>query len=90
MVFRNTENSSLLTNYDQLDVIKKFCSTLEDARLEEMIKHVNKCKPMIYQNVQPKLIYTALSLRFSNLMRGHEPPISEEESWQHLPAFVED
>lgn len=89
MVFRNTENRSLVTNVDQLEVIKKFCDSLKDAKLDEMINQVNHCKPMMYQNVQPKLIYTALAFRFANLMRGLEPDISGQDSWKHLPAFVE-
>lgn len=89
MVFRNTENRSLVTNVDQLTVIEKFCESLKDAKLDEMIDQVNQCKPMMYQNVQPKLIYTSLAFRFANLMRGLEPDISSHDSWKHLPAFVE-
>lgn len=89
MVYKSTQNKSLITNADQLEVIQKFCKTLEKAKLEDMIGEVNQCKPMIYQNVQPKLIYTALAFRFASLMRGLEPPISQDDSWKHLPAFVE-
>lgn len=89
LVFRATENKDLITNADQLEVIKKFCETLADARLEEMIEHVNDCKPMVYRNVQPKLIFTSLALRFSSLMRGNDPIINKEDSWKHLPAFSE-
>lgn len=89
MVYRSTQNKSLITNADQVDVIQKFCETLEEARLEDMIVQVNHCKPMVYQNVQPKLIFTALAFRFCNLMRGREPDISQTDSWKHLPAFVE-
>ncbi|NGP86770.1 ATP-binding protein [Fodinibius halophilus] len=87
LVYRSTQKKSLITNADQIDVIKKFCKTLSDARLEDMIAQVNNCKPMIYQNVQPKLIFTSLALRFSNLMRNMDPVISDDESWKHLPAF---
>lgn len=89
MVYRSTKNRKLITNVDQIDVIEKFCDSLQDAGLEEMIAQVNHCRPMMYQNVQPKLIYTALSFRFANLMRGLEPGISKSDSWKHLPAFVE-
>lgn len=89
MVYRSSQNSSLVTNADQVEVIKKFCETLGDARLEDMITEVNHCKPMMYQNVQPKLIYTALAFRFSSLMRGLDTSISSADSWKHLPAFVE-
>ena len=89
MVYRSSQSASLITNADQVEVIKKFCDTLEDARLEDMIEEVNHCKPMMYQNVQPKLIYTALAFRFSSLMRGLDTTISSADSWKHLPAFVE-
>lgn len=89
LVYRSTEKQELVTNADQIDVIKNFCDTLSDARLEEMITQVNKCKPMIYQNVQPKLIFTSLAFRFSSLMRDRDPIISNQDSWKHLPAFSE-
>jgi DNA polymerase-3 subunit delta' len=89
LVYRSTQNKELITNADQLDVIQKFCETLADARLEEMIEQVNTCKPMVYRNVQPKLIFTALAFRFSSLMRGNDPVINKQDSWKHLPAFSE-
>lgn len=89
MVYRSSQNNALVTNADQLEVIKKFCETLAEARLEDMITEVNHCKPMMYQNVQPKLVYTALAFRFSSLMRGLDTTISSSDSWKHLPAFVE-
>jgi DNA polymerase-3 subunit delta' len=89
LVYRSTEKKELITNADQIEVIQKFCETLGDARLEDMITQVNECKPMIYRNVQPKLIFTALALRFSNLMRDQDPEITNHESWKHLPAFSE-
>lgn len=89
MVYRSSQNASLVTNADQIEVIEKFCETLGDARLEDMITEVNRCKPMMYQYVQPKLIYTALAFRFSSLMRGLDTTISSGDSWKHLPAFVE-
>jgi len=87
MVYRDTGERSLVTNSDQIEVIRDFCTKLNDARLEEMIAHVNRCRPMIYQNVQAKLVFTALSLRFSSLMRGLDPPISDGDEWKHLPAL---
>lgn len=89
LVYRSTQKKELVTNADQIEVIRKFCETLGEARLEEMIAQVNECKPMIYQNVQPKLIFTVLALRFSSLMRDRDPIISEQDSWKHLPAFSE-
>lgn len=87
LVYRSTEKKELITNADQIEVIKKFCETLSEARIEDMIEQVNECKPMVYRNVQPKLIFTSLALRFASLMRGMDPVISKEDSWKHLPAF---
>ncbi|CAN5145727.1 DNA polymerase III subunit delta' [soil metagenome] len=89
MVYRETENKELITNIDQLDVIKKFCASLKDAKLEVMIEELQKLKELFYHSVQFKLIFTSLAFRFGNLMRGLEPYISNKTPWQHLPAFTE-
>lgn len=89
MVFRETGNKKFITNIDQLESIEKFVKSLDDARLEEMIKHLDSFRPALRQNVNPKLILIVLALRFSPLMRGLDPVISEEENWKHIPAFVE-
>lgn len=88
LVYRSTRQKSLVTNANKINVIKDFCSTLSDARLEDMIAQVNNCKPFIYQNVQGKLVFTSLALRFSSLMRGRNPYISDKQPWEHLPAFT--
>jgi DNA polymerase-3 subunit delta' len=89
MVYRETENKKLITNIDQLESIQKFVKALEDAKLEEMIEHLDEFRPALRQNVNPKLIFIVISLRFSMLMRGLDPTIAEEENWKHIPAFVE-
>ncbi|MAL16088.1 MAG: hypothetical protein CL670_12095 [Balneola sp.] len=89
MVYRETGNKKFITNIDQLDSIQKFVKALDDARLEEMITHMDDFRPALRQNVNPKLIFIVLALRFSTLMRGLDPSISEEENWKHVPAFVE-
>ena len=88
VVYKEMENPQLLTNIDQLDSISKFVATLTNARLEDMINELNACRPMLRQNVSPKLIFTVLGLRFSNLMRGLDPFISTSDSWKHLPALT--
>ncbi len=88
MIFRATENSALITNVDQIESISKFVQALQEARLEEMIHQLDTTRPMLKQNVSPKLVFTVLGLRFSSLMRGQDPLISAEESWKHLPAFT--
>lgn len=89
IVYKETENEKLVTNVDQIDSIKKFVKALSEAKLENMLSHIDECRPMLRQNVSPKLIFVVLSFRFSALMRGLEPYISENENWKHLPAFVE-
>lgn len=89
IIYRETKNESLITNVDQLSSIKKFVDSLDDAKLEEILSHIDECRPMLRQNVSPKLIFVVLSFRFSALMRGVDPYISEKENWKHLPAFVE-
>lgn len=89
MIYRETENRELITNVDQLEVIKKFCNSLKDARLERMIEELQDLKGLFYHNVQFKLIFTALAFRFGNLMRGNEPLITSQTAWKHMPAFSE-
>ena len=89
MVFRESGNKELITNIDQLDVIKKFCNGLNDAKLERMIEELQDMKGLFYHNVQFKLIFTALAFRYGSLMRGSEPLITSETAWKHLPAFSE-
>lgn len=89
MVYRETGNKKFITNIDQLESIQKFVKSLDDARLEEMINHLDSFRPALRQNVNPKLIFIVLSLRFSTLMRGLDPIIPEEENWKHIPAFTE-
>jgi DNA polymerase III subunit delta' len=86
MIYRATSNESLIINIDQMDVIKKFCDSMKDARLGDMIHHLQQLKRLLYQNVQFKYIFTALSLRFTHLMRGLEPVIGKDDNWRHLPA----
>jgi len=89
LIYRETQNKELITNVDQLDVIRKFCDSLQDARIEDMIEELQKLKELFYHNVQFKLIFTALAFRFGHLIRGYDPYISNKTPWQHLPAFTE-
>lgn len=89
MVYRETGNKQFITNIDQFDSIQKFVKALDDARLEEMIAHLDEFRPALRQNVNPKLIFLVLALRFSTLMRGLDPDIPEHQNWKHIAAFVE-
>lgn len=89
MVYHETRNKKFITNIDQLDSIQKFVKSLDDARLEEMISQLDSFRPALRQNVNPKLIFIVLALRFSPLMRGLDPIIPDEENWKHVPAFTD-
>ncbi|MGF1670750.1 MAG: ATP-binding protein [Balneolaceae bacterium] len=88
LLYRSTKNKNLITNIDQIETIQKFSESLPNARIDEMIEHLQELKDLLYQNVQFKLIFTALSLRYYYLMRGEEPVIKNSENWKHLPAFT--
>lgn len=87
LVYRESGNEELITNIDQKSVITAFCDSLPDARIIDMISHLGQLKPLLYQNVQFKLVFTVLAIRFGFLMRGQDPCISEGEEWKHLPAL---
>jgi DNA polymerase III subunit delta' len=89
VVYRETENIELIANADQIDVIRKFCDSMEQARIEDMILHLQNIKGSLYQNVQFKYIFSVLSLRYYKLMRGEDPVIETTENWKHLPAYTE-
>jgi DNA polymerase-3 subunit delta' len=89
LIYRNTGEERLVTNLDQINMIIDFCVSMPDARLEEMIEQVNDCRPLLQRNVQPKLIFTVLALRFSSLMRNEEIAIPANRPWEHLPAYMQ-
>jgi len=87
MIYQQTNNRNLITNIDQIESISKFVGALKEARLEAMINQLDATRPMLRQNVSPKLVFTVLGLRFSSLMRGIDPHIPDQEPWNHLPAL---
>ena len=86
LIFKTSGRTDLLTNIDQAASIQKFTTAMKEAKLEHMLEELTAIRPLLRQNVSPKLIFTVLSLRFFNLIRGSDPTVSE--NWQHLPAFV--
>lgn len=90
LLYRSTKNETLITNIDQLEVIKKFVSALSEARLEEMITLIEEMRLCVAQNISPKLVFTSLAIRYSQLMRGLQPKFAGSESWRQLPAVMPD
>ncbi|MEX2404577.1 MAG: DNA polymerase III subunit delta' C-terminal domain-containing protein [Balneolales bacterium] len=74
MIYEASGNENLVTNTDQLQTIRKFCTSLTNARLDEMITEVLEARKLLNQNVNARLIFTVLANRFSALMRGKELP----------------
>lgn len=87
LIYRERQDSELVTNVDQIDIIRKFTASMKDARIIDMIEHLQSLKQLLYQNVQLKYIFSVLSMRFSSLMRGIEPVITRDEKWKHLPTL---
>lgn len=89
LVQRETQSSGLLAHTDQQKTIAKMTGNLPDARFEEMFRQLDEAQTLLAQNVQFKLLFTTLSIRFGYLLRGEDAPISNRNAWQHLPALVQ-
>jgi DNA polymerase-3 subunit delta' len=89
IVYRETETASLVTNVDQLNVIKDFCKALGDAKLEEMLEELEPARGWLYQNVQFKLFMTSLAFRYYGYMKNASKLDPFEEAWRHMPAYIE-
>jgi len=74
-----------IINQDLLEVIAKFSEHLNKARITEMMEHIDQLKGTLMFNVNMRISLVVLALRFSRLMRGMDPVISDSESWKHLP-----
>jgi DNA polymerase-3 subunit delta' len=89
IVYRDTEQPTLVTNVDQIEVIKDFCKALSDAQLEEMLTELEPARGWLYQNVQFKLFMTSLAFRYYQYMKNAATAQPFEHSWKHIPAYIE-
>lgn len=89
LVYRTTQNQGLITNSDQIDVIQKFCSNLEKARLDEMIEICHEFRNLLMQNINPKYLFTVMAMRFTYLMRGLAPVIPNQDFWKRAPITTQ-
>ncbi len=81
-------DESLITNSDRLDVIRNFCSSLKDARIEDMLETLEESRTLLTQNIQPRLLFTVMANRFSAWMRGSDAAVDSGEEWKHMPALI--
>ncbi len=88
LFFRASGDDAKITNLDQKEVIRRFVASLQNARLEDMIAEIHDGRRLYASNVNTKIWFTVLALRFGALMRGQNKAIPDGESWKHLPASV--
>lgn len=88
LFFRASGDEAKITNIDQKEVIRKFVTSLQEARLEDMIQQIHEGRRLYLSNVNTKIWFTVLALRFGALMRGQDMAITDDKSWKHLPASV--
>lgn len=88
LVYRETGNSSLLVQSDARETLASMSQNLPDARFEEIFHHLEEAQHLLGRNIQFKLLFTSLAIRFGYLLRGEDPPIPDREAWRHLPAVA--
>jgi DNA polymerase-3 subunit delta' len=89
LVWRHTGLAEGIINVDQIGVIQKFSDGLSKARIPEMIDEIADVKRHMIFNVNSKLLFTVLALRFARLMRGMDKVIDEVNTWKHFPQLVD-
>lgn len=89
LIWRHTGHAENIINIDQIEVIKKFSEGLSKAKIPQMINEIADVKRHLIFNVNSKLLFTVLALRFARLMRGMEIVVSDLHSWKHFPQLVD-
>lgn len=84
-LYAQTSQNDLLINIDQLEMISKFSSSLQKARIDAMIDEIANIRHKMVYNVNVKLLFVVLATRFARLMRGLDTVIPETETWRHIP-----
>jgi len=86
-VWSHTGSADKIINIDQTDVIQRFSDSLKQARIPEMIGEIADMKAHMVHNVNIRLLFIVLSLRFARLMRGSDVLIPDDRSWSHIPQL---
>ncbi len=89
LIWRQTMRAANIINVDQIEVIKKFSEGLTKARISDMIGEIADVKRHMVFNVNSKLLFTVLALRFARLMRGMDKVIDDVNAWMHFPQMAE-
>ncbi|MGM0506269.1 MAG: ATP-binding protein [Bacteroidota bacterium] len=89
LVQRETQSAELLAHPEQQETIARMTENLPDARFEEIFRQLDEAQTLLARNVQFKLLFTTLAIRFGYLLRGEDSPIPERKAWHHLPALVQ-
>jgi len=89
LLYRHTGQSTGIINVDQIDVIKKFSEGLAKARIPEMVNEIADVKRHMVYNVNARLLFIVLALRFARLMRGMDVIVDAQSSWKHFPQLTD-
>jgi len=89
LIWMSTQSEEHLINVDQLEVINNFSERLPKARLSEMIYEISELKQHMVFNVNIRLLFIVLGLRYARLMRGLNTIISSDQEWKHFPHLVQ-
>jgi len=89
MIWTSTKEEHHLINLDQIEVIKNFSEKLPKARIPDMISEIADLKRHMIFNVNIRLLFIVLGLRYARLMRGLDKIISTEQQWKHFPHLID-
>jgi DNA polymerase III subunit delta' len=89
LLWRHTGHAESIINVDQIDVIQKFSDGLTKAQIPQMINEIADVKRHMVFNVNSKLLFIVLALRFARLMRGMDVIVDDQHSWKHFPQLVD-
>ena len=71
MLFRETGDTALLINVDQVESIQRFCENVPSANVEAMVGLVEQAIELIGRNVHVNLILIVLAERLNQAMHGN-------------------
>lgn len=87
IVYQHSQTTTSLIHADALEIIENIVKHVTEGNFEQMISLLHPLKKELAQNVNPRLLFTVLSLNYSRLMRGLSPKIESENAYKHLPSI---
>jgi DNA polymerase-3 subunit delta' len=87
IVYQHSQTTTSLIHADALEIIENIIKHVTEGNFEQMISLLHPLKKELAQNVNPRLLFTVLSLNYSRLMRGLSPKIESKNAYKHLPSI---